>query len=177
VEHQTLADLEDVFNVNIKGVLRLTQKWLPTLRQGQGRIVMVSSVAGFMVIPRASAYCASKHALEAFTDGLRVRGAWFCVPLATASRGLYLFQIMIVHCSIDQQHNPTPHTKPQMELSKYNVSVTSVQPGAVQSAIFDKALEHGKTHLEEHPGETAVYGHLIKGKDVSTNTNASSHVM
>ncbi len=205
MEHQTLADLEDVFNVNIKGVLRLTQKWLPTLRQGQGRIVMVSSVAGFMVIPRASAYCASKHALEAFTDGLRVRGAWFCVPLATALRCLYVFQIMIVHCStdptninslalhciawsvcfqimivhcsIDQPHNPTPHTKPQMELSKYNVSVTSVQPGAVQSAIFDKALEHGKAHLEEHPGETAVYGHLIKGKDVSTNTNASSHVM
>jgi hypothetical protein len=73
VEHQTLSDLESIFDVNIKGVLRLTQKWLPTLRQQQGRIIMVSSVAGFMVIPRASAYCASKHALEAFTDGLRVR--------------------------------------------------------------------------------------------------------
>lgn len=74
VEHQTLADLEDILDVNLKGVLRLTQKWLPTLREVQGRIVMVSSVAGFMVIPRASAYCASKHALEAITDGLRVRG-------------------------------------------------------------------------------------------------------
>lgn len=49
-----------------------------------------------------------------------------------------------------------------MELSRYNVSVTSVQPGAVQSAIFDKALEHGQQHLAAHPGEKEVYGHLIK---------------
>ena len=49
-----------------------------------------------------------------------------------------------------------------MELSKYNVSVTSVQPGAVQSAIFDKAAAHGQQHLMAHPEEMTVYGHLIK---------------
>lgn len=53
VEHQTQEDLESIFNVNIKGVLRLTQKWLPTLRAVQGRIVMVSSVAGKCVPMRA----------------------------------------------------------------------------------------------------------------------------
>lgn len=74
MEHQPLAAFESIFEVNVKGVLRLTQKWLPTLRQQQGRIVMVSSIAGFLTIPRASAYCSSKHALEAITDGLRVRG-------------------------------------------------------------------------------------------------------
>lgn len=41
---------------------------------------MVSSVAGFMVIPRASAYCATKHALEAITDGLRVRVLSLLLP-------------------------------------------------------------------------------------------------
>lgn len=52
MEHQTLEDLDSIYEVNVKGVLRLTQKWLPTLRQVSGRIVQVSSVAGFMVIPR-----------------------------------------------------------------------------------------------------------------------------
>lgn len=31
-----------------------------------------------------------------------------------------------------------------------------------QSAIFDKAMEHGQQHLAAHPGEKEIYGHLIK---------------
>lgn len=54
-----------------------------------------------------------------------------------------------------------------MELSNFNVSVTSVQPGAVQSAIFDKAQAAGEEHLKTNPGELEVYGHLIKGPEAN----------
>jgi short-subunit dehydrogenase len=52
-----------------------------------------------------------------------------------------------------------------MELDKFNVSVTVVQPGAVKSAIFDKSLEASKAKLAEDPRELDVYGHMINDKN------------
>lgn len=118
-EHHDIASMQQIYDVNVWGVLRLTQKFLPVIRAQSGRIIQISSIAGFLTIPRASGYCSSKHALESLSDGLRV------------------------------------------ELDRFNVSVTVVQPGAVKSAIFDKSLEATKAKLAEDPRELNIYGHLI----------------
>jgi NAD(P)-dependent dehydrogenase (short-subunit alcohol dehydrogenase family) len=61
------------FEVNLFGLHHLTYEVLPAmLRARAGRIVNVSSVLGRVVIPFMGAYCASKHALEALSDVLRV---------------------------------------------------------------------------------------------------------
>ena len=55
------------------GTLDFTNRFIPTLRaQKSGRIVIVSSVVGRVVIPFLGAYSASKFALEAIGDGLRM---------------------------------------------------------------------------------------------------------
>lgn len=70
-EAHDIDDAKTVFETNVFGVLRLTQLALPYLRQSQGRVVMISSVAGKIGIPKMGVYAGSKFALEALSDSLR----------------------------------------------------------------------------------------------------------
>jgi NAD(P)-dependent dehydrogenase (short-subunit alcohol dehydrogenase family) len=73
VEDLRLADLRQQFETNLFGVLRVTQAVLPQMRQRKrGRILMLSSVAGFVSPPTYGAYSSSKHALEGLTNALRL---------------------------------------------------------------------------------------------------------
>lgn len=58
--------------VNVLGPHALTQALLPLLRQAAGRIVLVGSISGSITPPHMGAYAASKHALEALADALRI---------------------------------------------------------------------------------------------------------
>jgi len=64
-------DLRYVFEVNVIGPLNCIQAALPHMRSG-GRIINVSSVVGKRAIPKVGAYCATKSALNALSDSLRV---------------------------------------------------------------------------------------------------------
>lgn len=72
VEDVPLAQARHLFEVNIFGLVGLTQHVLPAMRkQGTGTIVNISSVGGEVSIPLGSWYYATKHALEAISDALR----------------------------------------------------------------------------------------------------------
>lgn len=67
------AAMRRQFEANVFGALDFTNRFIPAFRaQGSGRIVLVTSVLGRVVIPFMGAYCASKFALEAIGDGLRM---------------------------------------------------------------------------------------------------------
>ena len=73
LEDLSRAALRKQFETNVIGTLDFTNRFIPTLRaQKSGRIVIVSSVVGRVVIPFLGAYSASKFALEAIGDGLRM---------------------------------------------------------------------------------------------------------
>lgn len=67
-------DLRYLFEVNVIGPLRCAQAALPCMSRG-GRIINVSSVIGKRAIPKVGAYCATKSALDALSDALRVEVA------------------------------------------------------------------------------------------------------
>jgi NAD(P)-dependent dehydrogenase (short-subunit alcohol dehydrogenase family) len=67
-------DVRHVFEVNVIGPLNCMQSALPRMGRG-GRIINVSSVIGKRAIPKVGAYCASKAALNALSDALRVEVA------------------------------------------------------------------------------------------------------
>jgi NAD(P)-dependent dehydrogenase (short-subunit alcohol dehydrogenase family) len=65
--------LRDQFEVNFFGLHDLTRRVIPSMRKNRaGRIVQCSSILGLMAAPYRGAYCASKFALEALTDTLRL---------------------------------------------------------------------------------------------------------
>lgn len=72
VEQAALSEVERQVAVNFIGALAVTQQFLPALRKGKGRIVNVSSVNGQVSIPFSGIYSATKFALEAMSDALRV---------------------------------------------------------------------------------------------------------
>lgn len=64
--------LRQQLEVNVVGQMAVTQAFLPQLRAARGRIVNVSSISGRMAAPFVGAYAASKYALEALSDALRI---------------------------------------------------------------------------------------------------------
>jgi NAD(P)-dependent dehydrogenase (short-subunit alcohol dehydrogenase family) len=76
------------FDVNFFGTLQTIQSVLPAMREARGgTIVNVSSVAGKIAIPFSAPYCASKHALEALSDALRVEVAPFGIRVVVVEPG------------------------------------------------------------------------------------------
>jgi NAD(P)-dependent dehydrogenase (short-subunit alcohol dehydrogenase family) len=67
-----LAQLRRQLEVNVVGQIAVTQAVLPLVRLARGRIVNMGSIAGRSTIPMMGPYSASKHALEALTDALRL---------------------------------------------------------------------------------------------------------
>lgn len=73
IEDITIQDMRNQIETNFFGLVELTKKVLPFMLDiNQGRIVNVSSVAGLISLPLIGAYSASKYALEAVTDALRM---------------------------------------------------------------------------------------------------------
>ena len=75
---------------NVVAPLRLARLVLPGMRgRGEGRIVHVSSVVGRLSVPLLGWYCASKHALEAVTDALRIEVAGDGVQVVLVEPGMF----------------------------------------------------------------------------------------
>lgn len=72
LNHLKIDEWDQMIDVNIKGVLYCTAAVLPyMIEKKSGHIVNLSSVAGRIVFPSGSVYCATKHAIVAFSEGLR----------------------------------------------------------------------------------------------------------
>jgi NAD(P)-dependent dehydrogenase (short-subunit alcohol dehydrogenase family) len=80
-------DLRNQFDVNVLGQISVMQALLPALRAAHGRIVFMSSVGGRVAMPFTAPYAASKHAIEAIGDALRVELATSNVQVALVEPG------------------------------------------------------------------------------------------
>ncbi len=107
IEEASMEDVRRQFDTNVFGLSRLIQLVLPGMRQqGWGRIVNVGSMGGRFTFPGGGFYHASKHAVEAISDALR------------------------------------------LEVAPFGVKVALVQPGPVQTAFGDAALDTLDVPLE-----------------------------
>ena len=67
-----IADMKQLLDVNVLGVLATAKAFIPMLREHRGRLINISSGHGLLAIPDKSVYAASKFALQAISDSLRL---------------------------------------------------------------------------------------------------------
>ncbi|SDU83058.1 SDR family oxidoreductase [Pseudomonas mucidolens] len=79
--------MQQQFETNVFAIVGVTQALFPALRQRQGLVVNIGSVSGVLVTPFAGAYCASKAAVHALSDALRMELAPFGVRVMEVQPG------------------------------------------------------------------------------------------
>ncbi|AZF46318.1 SDR family oxidoreductase [Pseudomonas sp. R2-7-07] len=75
------------FETNVFSIVGVTQALFPALRRGRGLVINIGSVSGVLVTPFAGAYCASKAAVHALSDALRMELAPFGVRVMEVQPG------------------------------------------------------------------------------------------
>lgn len=88
LEFIPIAEVRRQLEVNVLGQLAVTQAVLPLLRRSHGRVINIGSIAGRSAMPLTGPYSASKFALEALTDSLRVELMPFGVDVVIVEPGM-----------------------------------------------------------------------------------------
>lgn len=87
LEAVPISHLRQQLEVNVIGQVAVTQAFLPLVRQARGRIVNMGSIAGLSTMPLMGPYSASKFALEAITDALRLEVRQWGIHVAIIEPG------------------------------------------------------------------------------------------
>ena len=79
--------IQQQFETNVFSIVGVTRALFPTLRRNQGLVVNIGSVSGVLVTPFAGTYCASKAAVHALSDALRMELAPFAIGVLEVQPG------------------------------------------------------------------------------------------
>jgi NADP-dependent 3-hydroxy acid dehydrogenase YdfG len=89
VHEGNLEDWDEMIDTNVKGLLHVDRAVVPLLvARGSGTVIHVGSIAGREVYPAGNVYCATKHAVRALNEGLRIDLVGSGVRVATVDPGL-----------------------------------------------------------------------------------------
>lgn len=73
IQEGNFQDWEDMIDTNLKGLLYVTREILPQMvERNSGHVINIGSISGHQVYPKGAVYCATKHAVNALTQGLRM---------------------------------------------------------------------------------------------------------
>jgi NAD(P)-dependent dehydrogenase (short-subunit alcohol dehydrogenase family) len=141
MEEISIDDMRKQLETNLFGVLRVTQRLLPGMRQRRrGRIINMSSVAGRISSPILGPYCASKHALEAISDSMRLE--------------LHAFGVQVI--LIEPGYISTSIGRNSMELSAAYANAAETSPYAplyqAFRASFVNSMKNSRTTPEDCAG-------------------------
>lgn len=98
------SDWEQMIDTNIKGLLYLSKQIIPgMMERKKGHIVNVSSIAGKETYANGNVYCATKHAVEAITKGMRIDLLPYNIKVSSVSPGMVETEFSIVRFHGDEQ--------------------------------------------------------------------------
>jgi NAD(P)-dependent dehydrogenase (short-subunit alcohol dehydrogenase family) len=93
LEFVPIEEVRNQLEVNVVGQVAVTQAFLPALRRTRGRVVFIGSIAGKSALPFLGPYAASKHAVEAIADSLRMELRPFGLAVSLVEPGSILTPI------------------------------------------------------------------------------------
>ena len=89
IQDGNIEDWDDMLDINVKGLLYVSKAVIPQMTKRQsGHIINIGSSAGREVYPKGNVYCASKHAVAAINDGMRIDLNPFGIKVSSINPGL-----------------------------------------------------------------------------------------
>lgn len=99
-----LEDWEEMIDTNIKGLLYVSRAVIPLMvKRNSGHIVNIGSIAGHDVYPKGNVYCATKHAVDAITKGMRLDLNGTEIKVTSVDPGLAETEFSVVRFRGDKQ--------------------------------------------------------------------------
>lgn len=157
VEDLRMEDWRRQFETNFFGVLRVTLAILPRMRERRrGRIVMMSSVSGFVTAPTQGAYSSSKFALEALSNALRLELYPFGIKVILIEPGYIVTGIQQAATELARPYAETMKTGPYAPL--YARFFESVQQSRAKSKTTPEDCARAILQAIETPKPKPRYG-------------------
>lgn len=148
-------DVDVMIDTNIKSVMHLSRLFLPLIIKNQGHVVNLGSVAGRIVYEGGSVYCATKFAIRAWSDGLRMDLKGTGVRVTNIEPGMVNTEFSLVRLGSQQKADAVYEN--MMPLSASDVSKTILwcveQPGHVNIQ-----------ELVIYPTDQASVGQVVRGE-------------
>ncbi|MCY4236378.1 MAG: oxidoreductase [Cyanobacteria bacterium MAG CAR2_bin_4] len=146
VEDIPLEDARYQFEVNLFGLAHLTQLVLPPMRsQGSGRIVNVSSMGGKIFTPFGAWYHATKHALEGWSDCLRIETAPHNIQVVLIEPGIIKTEFgQVLGTGLGKYYGDTPY-KTQLDAFIKAMSVPGAQDRGTEAKVLAQVFVEAAT--------------------------------
>jgi NAD(P)-dependent dehydrogenase (short-subunit alcohol dehydrogenase family) len=145
--HMPMEEFQRCIDINVFGVLRVTQAFLPLLGARKncphppGRIVNLSSISGGVAFPLVGAYACSKHALEAMTDALRRELGIYGIQVVAIEPGSIQTPIWEKAQAIDPRYAATDYADVMAKMPEFSANENRKgKPVTVVSAAIRDAL-------------------------------------
>jgi NAD(P)-dependent dehydrogenase (short-subunit alcohol dehydrogenase family) len=170
VETVPLNDWRRQFETNVFGAIGVTQAFLPLLRRSRGRVVMISSISGRISYPLLGPYAASKFALEAVTDALRlelmpdgisvtlIEPGPIKTPIWEKSRAASQVLAQGMAPELVERYEPL---REKLRVATERSAAAGLDPTAVSAAV-ERALTARRPRIRQVIGRNARLGLLLK---------------
>lgn len=166
VEDIPIDEYRQQFETNVLGVIAVTQTVLPFMRkQGNGKIITISSISGTMGFPGLSPYVSSKFAIEGWSECLRLEMKPFGIDVALIEPGSYKTNIWTngKHITEKSLHKNSPYHEYLMKMENYLKSSESSYGNPIEIADKVAKLSTSKEmKLRNKIGRGVTLGILLK---------------
>ena len=149
VEDISVEQVQQMFDVNVYGMMRMIRAVVPHMRQQKsGRVITIGSLAGKLVLPVNGTYSATKFALEALTDAIRMELAPFGIQVVLIEPGNIRSNFMATAQANSQDLLSNPDSPYQALYQQYLRIMTTMRKQEhrpeIVSQVVQQAIESSK---------------------------------
>jgi NAD(P)-dependent dehydrogenase (short-subunit alcohol dehydrogenase family) len=140
-EESSIEQAKAIFETNFFGLIRMTRAVVPHMRrQGNGRIINIGSVLGFLPMPYGALYAATKHAVEGYSESLdhelRTRGIRVSVIEPAYTRTQFGANFLAPDSKLDEYRE----VRALLDKVLNEVMATAAEPTVVADVVLQAAI-------------------------------------